>query len=655
MRSSWTLALVLVVACGDSGLRTDGGMDAAIDVPMPPDAAYDAAIDAQVPPDAAIDAAVDAPTPPDAPAPPDAAIDAAIDAPPAAGHLEVSAPVFGTVLKLNSTRRLAHVVNTGGSTVSFSPAITAGTSDYSIEPVGTTCSGTLDPGDACDINVTVRPLVLGVRTGTLALGDPDATSVPLIATSAYLIELDVGGAGTGVITSDPAGIDCGATCSGLFTTAVTLTAVPDGDAVWTGWSGSTLVVDPPTSNFVAISGDWNVFATLAFAAGGDQPFELFSEGDKGDEIFCAGPCTVTVPAGEQFQLFATTPAVFGGFSGACTSTTRECDFTANADDTITVTATAGQHIARAYHTVDGLQSGDVLAGGDFVVGANTAVKRIAASTGAVLWSVPSVSRASVVATPDGHVAALGNHVLAYLDAGTGSIVWSRAAVAPFGNFGTHEQLAVSPVDGSIAVFDNGRTQVTVLDPSGAVTFVVPVVPDGIVYTPDGTLHVFTVEDPTADSTRVDELTFASDGTQLAGPTIVEQHDQGGEETFAFDSTGGLVSSHSNSLDVDLTVGLHDVTNHNFFDDHDPDLVAVSPDDHVWWARPSVSSLDGYTIELYTHDLVNELSVDRGQEFDPTEDVQLRQLRALPDGGVVMFAEYKSALVSIRGAILVFER
>jgi hypothetical protein len=48
------------------------------------------------------------------------------------------------------------------------------------------------------------------------------------------------GAGTGKVTSQPAGIDCGATCAGSFDygTQVSLTATPDAGAVFKTWTGA---------------------------------------------------------------------------------------------------------------------------------------------------------------------------------------------------------------------------------------------------------------------------------------------------------------------------------------------------------------------------------------------------------------------------------
>jgi hypothetical protein len=58
----------------------------------------------------------------------------------------------------------------------------------------------------------------------------------------YTITVNKAGTGSGTVTSDPAGIDCGSVCSDTFKacTQVTLTATADADAgyTFTGWSGA---------------------------------------------------------------------------------------------------------------------------------------------------------------------------------------------------------------------------------------------------------------------------------------------------------------------------------------------------------------------------------------------------------------------------------
>ena len=56
----------------------------------------------------------------------------------------------------------------------------------------------------------------------------------------YTLTVSKAGTGSGKVTSSPAGIDCGSTCSASYTsgTSVALTAAPDSGSVFAGWSGA---------------------------------------------------------------------------------------------------------------------------------------------------------------------------------------------------------------------------------------------------------------------------------------------------------------------------------------------------------------------------------------------------------------------------------
>src|SRR5207247_1604848 len=79
-------------------------------------------------------------------------------------------------------------------------------------------------------------------TGTCVVTMTAAQAVSATFTQVYVYALTVTktGSGSGTLTSSPAGIDCGATCSASFAsgTSVTLTAAPASGSAFTGWSGA---------------------------------------------------------------------------------------------------------------------------------------------------------------------------------------------------------------------------------------------------------------------------------------------------------------------------------------------------------------------------------------------------------------------------------
>src|SRR5262249_10524518 len=83
-----------------------------------------------------------------------------------------------------------------------------------------------------------RPAHGGDITGELtAPSSAGPRTVRLRGVGARRITVSLSGAGSGRVISTPAGIDCGTTCSALFTGAVTLTATADADHFFAGWGG----------------------------------------------------------------------------------------------------------------------------------------------------------------------------------------------------------------------------------------------------------------------------------------------------------------------------------------------------------------------------------------------------------------------------------
>jgi phospholipase C len=82
----------------------------------------------------------------------------------------------------------------------------------------------------------------------------------------FQLTITSGGTGTGTITSSPAGINCGSTCSASFAsgTAVTLSAAPATGSTFTGWSGACSGTGACS---VTLSANASVTATFNKAAG----------------------------------------------------------------------------------------------------------------------------------------------------------------------------------------------------------------------------------------------------------------------------------------------------------------------------------------------------------------------------------------------------
>src|SRR5947199_1145836 len=80
-----------------------------------------------------------------------------------------------------------------------------------------------------------------IGTGTCTVTLHTATTVTAtFMQSSFALTVTKAGTGGGTVTSSPAGISCGATCSTSFTTGtvVTLSAAPAAGSTFAGWSGS---------------------------------------------------------------------------------------------------------------------------------------------------------------------------------------------------------------------------------------------------------------------------------------------------------------------------------------------------------------------------------------------------------------------------------
>jgi hypothetical protein len=134
----------------------------------------------------------------------------------------------------------------GALTVYYSVSGTAGAgSDYNFLPGSVSI-----PDGSASATITVTPIddtlveadetVIVTLTVNAAytVDAPDSATVTIISDDITLI-VNTSGTGTGTVTSNPQGINCGNDCSEICNagTVVALTATPDANSVFSGWTG----------------------------------------------------------------------------------------------------------------------------------------------------------------------------------------------------------------------------------------------------------------------------------------------------------------------------------------------------------------------------------------------------------------------------------
>jgi uncharacterized repeat protein (TIGR02543 family) len=158
-------------------------------------------------------------------------------------------------------------------------------------------------------------------------------------------------AGTGTVTSNPAGINCGIACSASFTngTSVTLTAVPGANAVFAGWSGAC--VSTAATCTVSMTQARSVTATFNGVIVIPSQLSVTKQGtgtgtvtSVPSGINCGNVCVAffqqpNIPP--SIRLIATPAAgsIFAGWGGACSGTGACVVSTAASATNVTATFT----------------------------------------------------------------------------------------------------------------------------------------------------------------------------------------------------------------------------------------------------------------------------------------------------------------------------
>ena len=229
-----------------------------------------------------------------------------------------------------------------------------GTGTLTSSPAGIACGGTCSAFFNAGTIVTLTAVSAadsdftgwsGACTGTgncVVTMDAAKSVTATFTLKAFTLTVAKNGSGTGTVTSSPAGITCGATCSASFNsgTSVTLTAAPSANSTFAGWSGCDSTA--ATSCTVAMNAAKSVTATFNI-----QLFSLtVTKAGTGTGtvasspvgIDCGAACSASFNSGASVTLTATPAAnaTFTGWSGACTGS-GNCVVTIDAAKSVTAT------------------------------------------------------------------------------------------------------------------------------------------------------------------------------------------------------------------------------------------------------------------------------------------------------------------------------
>ena len=229
---------------------------------------------------------------------------------------------------------------------------------------GSTCSASFDAGSV--VTLTAAPAAGSAfsgwsgggcsGTGTCQVTMSAAESVTATFTTiTHTLTISMSGTGSGSVTSSPAGIDCGSTCSASFDagSVVTLTAAPAAGSAFTGWSGGGCSGTGACQ--LSLGSDTTVTATFTRLQAPPVTLTVVRAGSGGGTVTsgpagidCGSSCSAVFAEGTHVTLSAAPAGQsrFEGWSGACATASTTCTVTLSADRSVTATFVAVPTISR---------------------------------------------------------------------------------------------------------------------------------------------------------------------------------------------------------------------------------------------------------------------------------------------------------------------
>jgi len=259
---------------------------------------------------------------------------------------------FGAV-ELGKTSDPESATISGGA-FNFSGFTVSGANAGEFAIASNSCGAALSTG-SCTVELTFTPAASGVRTASLQIAADQHCSPQTIALSGgsgvgpFLLTGILNGTGSGNLTSNPAGLNCGSqgtVCSVDFAagTAVSLTATADSNSNFGGWSSACSGAGNCSVTMTAdhqVSATFNLDPSLSLSLGGNAAGAgtvTSSPAGINCQLSQGGACQAYFLPGTSVQLSASAGpgSVFAGWNGACAGTAK-CTLTMNADQNVGAT------------------------------------------------------------------------------------------------------------------------------------------------------------------------------------------------------------------------------------------------------------------------------------------------------------------------------
>ena len=178
---------------------------------------------------------------------------------------EIVTATFNSVPAGDHALSVAKTGNGSGTVTSTPAGIACGTTCSAAFPAGSSVTLTAAPAAGAAFAGWSGAGCSGTGTCVVTMSaDQSVTATFNLTTATPTLSVAKTGNGSGTVTSAPAGIACGTTCSaGLPAgSSVTLTAEPDQGSELTGWSGSGISCPGTGPCVVAMNADQSVIATF---------------------------------------------------------------------------------------------------------------------------------------------------------------------------------------------------------------------------------------------------------------------------------------------------------------------------------------------------------------------------------------------------------